>query len=181
MQFSETQPMMIFHLGLKKINGLASLSFHNIIMLNGNLKSWNSKNNFSSAWLPDYLYLYHTTNENPQQAPEGRGLISIKVPLPATPLQVRDKETLRLNILNLLERNYLPGLKQNIEMEYTETIETVNPQNKISPNNQVNTSPPIFNPGSSKLTHLHQHYGNRRPSIPAVLFAVQRWIESTRL
>jgi phytoene dehydrogenase-like protein len=176
MRFSTTQPMIIFHLGLKNGSGLETFSYHNIIMINGNLKTWNSNKNFSPAWLPDYLYVYHSTSENPKHVPEGRGLISLKIPLPSTPIQMREKEMLRLNVLNLLERSYLPGLKQNIEMESTEIIDPVNSHHKINPNNPA----PFLTPGTSRVIHLHQYYGNRRPSIPAMLFAVQRWIESTR-
>ncbi len=178
MQFSDAQPMMLLHLGIKTMPKLDYLSHHNILMLNGNYKSWNLNKPFSAAWLPDYLYLYNSTITDRQQMPEGKKMISIKVPLPSTSIRLREKEMLRLNLLNTLEGTYLPGLKQNIEMEYTEIIESINPNLKTNPHNLRGIPYPMANTNSAKLIHLNHYYENRRPTIPAILFAVQRWIET---
>jgi phytoene dehydrogenase-like protein len=177
LQYRDTQAMMIYHLGLKQTPGLNALTYHNVLILNGNHKKWNSQKPLSSTWLPDYLYLYQPTQDNPSLTPSGRSLLSIKIPLPDTGITYREKEMIRLNILAALEQSFLPDLKETIEMEHSAFMGQESQADKLN-SRKMSSAYPIWRTTSNKLVHLHQYYDNRRPSTPAILFAVQRWIEN---
>ena len=176
-----TQPSMAIHLGLSGTELLQQLLPINIIIINNNFRSWDTKQTIDHRWLPDYIFLQQTTRINPALAPDENSQISMRFPVPKAIIDYRENEMIRNNILTFLEEKYIPGIKQSIRME---SIHMLHDQNKSEKQRFTPTyhsgavTPSFLTRQNKRIVHMHQYYENRQATLPIIIFAAQQWVET---